>query len=57
VGVAAYILEFFVNASANLSGYGEGQTYIGTAIVTVDPKGNGAINACFPAQAAPSANI
>lgn len=33
-------LEFFANAACNASGYGEGQTFIGSTDVTTDASGN-----------------
>ncbi len=47
-GGGTYLLEFFGNDVANPSGYGEGQTFLGSAAVTVGLLGNGTINATFP---------
>ncbi|MFI4953619.1 MAG: Ig-like domain repeat protein [Burkholderiales bacterium] len=47
---SAFTLEFFANAACDASGYGEGQTFIGTTTVTTDASGNasfGPLN--FPA--------
>lgn len=35
-----YILEFFASKLADNTGFGEGQTYLGSAIVTTDASGN-----------------
>jgi hypothetical protein len=37
---SAFTLEFFANAACDASGYGEGQTFIGTTTVTTDAGGN-----------------
>ena len=37
-------LEFFSNTSADPSGYGEGETYLGSADVTTDASGNASFN-------------
>ena len=36
----SFVLEFFASAACDASGYGEGQTYIGTANVVTDAGGN-----------------
>ncbi len=36
----SYTLEFFASKLADNTGYGEGQTYLGSAIVTTDADGN-----------------
>jgi ELWxxDGT repeat protein len=36
-----YTLEFFSNAAVDLSGFGEGQTFLGRSAVTTDNIGNG----------------
>ena len=43
-----YLLEFFSNDAANLSGYGEGQTFVGSAAINVGSLGNGAIQVTLP---------
>ena len=40
IASSTFTLEFFANAACNASGYGEGQTFIGTAAVTTDSSGN-----------------
>jgi CSLREA domain-containing protein len=37
---SAFTLEFFANAACDASGFGEGQTFIGTTTVTTDASGN-----------------
>jgi parallel beta-helix repeat protein len=44
----AYTLQFFANAVADPSGYGEGQTYLGSYTVTTDASGNASFVASFP---------
>jgi hypothetical protein len=56
---ATYILEFFVSDHANPSGFGEGQTFIGSAALTTRPTTNGAsrvlaqFDRSLPAQLGP----
>lgn len=40
IASSGFTLEFFANAVCDGSGYGQGQTYIGTADVTTDASGN-----------------
>jgi trimeric autotransporter adhesin len=40
-----YRIEFFSSPTADASGYGEGQTYLGFATVTTDASGHATINA------------
>ena len=40
-GNTTFALEFFANVAADSTGYGEGQTYLGTVDVTTDTSGNG----------------
>jgi hypothetical protein len=42
-----YTLQFFANTTADPSGYGEGQTLIGTTTVTTDASGNASFAATF----------
>ena len=44
-------LEFFSNTSAHSTGYGEGQTFLGTTNVTTDGSGNASFNVSFPVAA------
>jgi ELWxxDGT repeat protein len=41
-------LEFFASAAADPSGYGEGQTFLGSTNVTTDPSGNAATTFSTP---------
>jgi CSLREA domain-containing protein len=41
-------LEFFTNAACNVSGYGEGETPVGTATVTTDGSGNSSYAVLLP---------
>ena len=43
-----FTLQFFANASPDPSGYGQGQTLIGTTTVTTDANGNASFVASFP---------
>jgi hypothetical protein len=44
----AFRLEFFSNSSADPSGFGEGQTFLGFVDVTTDPGGNATFNVTLP---------
>jgi len=44
-------LEFFSNAAQDNTGYGEGQTFVGTKDVTTDSTGNVSYTATFPLPA------
>jgi hypothetical protein len=43
----AFQLDFYANASGDATGYGEGQTWLGSLPVTTDAGGNGAFTATF----------
>ena len=43
-----FTLQFFANATPDPSGYGQGQTLIGTTTVTTDANGNASFIASFP---------
>ena len=47
-----FTLQFFSNAAADPSGYGEGQTLLGTATVTTDNAGNAAFTVSFSSHPA-----
>ena len=47
-----YRIEFFANSSADPSGYGEGERYLGFANVSTDAGGNVSINATLTAAVA-----
>jgi hypothetical protein len=46
-----FTLEFFANAAPDNSGYGEGQVFLGSALVTTDGFGNVPFNVTFPLPA------
>jgi hypothetical protein len=52
VASTTYRLEFFANNPADPSGFGEGQTFIGTTNVTTDASGNASFNVNVPQIAA-----
>jgi hypothetical protein len=43
----SYVIQFFANATADPSGYGQGQTYLGQVTVTTDASGNASFTATF----------
>lgn len=43
-----FTLEFFSNVAADPSGFGEGQTFIGSTSVATDPSGNVSFTVVFP---------
>jgi hypothetical protein len=43
-----FAIDFFSNSVADPSGFGEGETYIGTATVLTDASGNAAFNVTLP---------
>ncbi len=45
-----YRIEFFANSSADPTGFGEGETPIGTAVVTTDGSGHVSYDATLPGQ-------
>ena len=42
---ASYTIQFFANTSADLSGYGQGQTYLGQTVVKTNASGAAMIDA------------
>ena len=46
---STYTIQFFDNPTADPSGYGQGQTLIGTTTVTTDASGNASFQASFSA--------
>ena len=44
-----YLIQFFANVAADPSGYGQGQTLIGSITVTTDSNGNASFTATFTA--------
>lgn len=47
---ATFTLEFFANPACDSSGFGEGQTYLGSASVTTDAAGDGSFSPVFTAS-------
>ena len=45
---ATFTLQFFSNPTADPSGYGQGQTLLGTTTVTTDASGNASFQESFP---------
>lgn len=45
---AAYTLQFFANAAADSTGFGEGQTFLGATSVTTDSSGNASFTVTLP---------
>jgi hypothetical protein len=48
---STFDIDFFRNAACDASGFGEGQTYLGTATVATNANGDAAINTVLPAAA------
>ena len=46
-----FTLQFFANAAADPSGYGQGQIYLGHASVATDSSGNASFQVSFPVVA------
>ncbi len=46
----SYVIQFFANAVADPTGYGQGQTYLGQITVTTDTNGNASFTAKFSAS-------
>ncbi len=44
----AFTIELFANSACDPSGFGEGQTFIGSTIVTTDPSCNASFNVTLP---------
>jgi titin len=53
----SFIVEFFSNDSCDASGYGEGQTYIGSDTVVTDSSGNAIVNVAFPVAVAEGKSV
>ncbi len=49
---ATFTLEFFANTSADPTGYGEGERYLGNTTVTTNSSGNATFTVSLPAVAA-----
>src|SRR4029077_11501094 len=52
-----YRIDFFSSPAADNSGFGEGQTWIGSVNVTTDAKGNAAFNMDFPGSLTPGSVV
>ncbi len=50
----AFTLDFYYNAEADPSGYGEGEFYLGAASVTTDANGDAAFDVTLPAAIPPN---
>ena len=46
----SFTVQFFANPTADPSGYGQGQNYLGSATVLTDANGNGVFNVQFKSQ-------
>lgn len=53
----AFTVQFFANAVADASGFGEGQTFLGTAAVTTDSTGVAVFHASVPFEVLPTAFV
>ncbi len=49
-----YTLYFFSSPACDISGYGEGQSYLGSLAVDTDPSGSASFNGSFTLPAGPS---
>ena len=49
---ATYTLDFYANAAADPSGYGQGQRYLGSTSVTTDAAGNATFSVTLPSATA-----
>lgn len=47
-GAATYRIEFFSSAAADASGFGEGETFLGSATVSTGSTGDGTFNVTLP---------
>jgi uncharacterized repeat protein (TIGR01451 family) len=55
--LGTYTLQFFASPAADGSGFGEGQTYLGSLIVQTDSNGNAIFTASLPVAAAAGSAI
>jgi hypothetical protein len=51
------VVEFFANTTASASGFGEGQIYLGSALVMTDDMGNATITAVFDTPVPPGYTV
>ncbi|WP_406700438.1 Calx-beta domain-containing protein [Singulisphaera sp. Ch08] len=54
---AAYVIQFFANTTADPSGFGEGELWLGTLPINTDGSGNAVFNVTLPSNVAPGAII
>ncbi len=54
---SSFTLEFYSNAVADRSGYGQGQTFLGSTVVSTDATGVAQFNVSFPVAVAPGAFV
>lgn len=54
---STYRIEYFSDTECDLSGYGQGRQFFGSANVTTDPTGNTNFMAVFPGSLSPSAFV
>ena len=52
-----FTIEFFSNGTCDPSGFGEGQTFLGSTEVTTDVDGNVSFNAVLPVSVAPGESV
>jgi hypothetical protein len=57
VANTAYRIEFFSNSSCDASGFGEGQTFLGSTIVTTDGSCNATFNVNLPVTVSPQTRL
>jgi titin len=54
---SAFLLQFYANVSRNLSGYGEGRTYLGSTNITTSALGVGNFSILFDADLSPGSYV
>jgi hypothetical protein len=52
-----YQVDFFSNASCDPSGHGQGQTFLGSTVVTTDGSCNGSFNVTLPVTVSPQTRL
>jgi len=52
-----YLIDFYANAACDPSGYGEGQTYLGSTMVTTDAFCNASFIATLPVSVSPQSQL
>ena len=57
IAYSTFTIQFFSNAAADPSGYGEGQTFLGNATLQTDNTGNGTVSFAIPNSNAPLNSI